>query len=82
MRNCSNRWAKELKTTFQMRLGELRRLQASQKAGSGRSKELPSLLPKATVDISGAAFGRLGEAILQIWRQHGLQNRPKLEIVC
>ena len=23
----------------------------------------------------------LGEAIIQIWRQHSLQNRPKLEIV-
>ena len=53
-----------LKTTFQMRLGELRRLQASQKAGSGLPNELPSLLPKATVDIGGAAFGSLGKAII------------------
>ena len=76
LRNCSNRCAKELKTTFQMRLGELRTLQTRQKGGSGRPNELPSLLPKATVDIGGAAFGRLGEAIIQIWTQRGFQTDP------
>ena len=73
LRNCSNRWAKELKTTFQMRLGELRRLQTRRKGCSGRPNELPSLLPKVTVDIGGAAFGRLGKAIIQIWTQRGSQ---------
>ena len=67
---------------FKMRLGELRRLPTTQNGGSGLPKELPRLSPKVTVDIGGTSFGRLGEAVIQIRRQHGLQNRPKLEIVC
>ena len=82
MRNYSNRWAKELKTTFQMRLGELRRLQSRQKGGSGRPNELPSLLPNATVDIGGAAFGRLGGGNYPNLDAAWFPNRPKPEIVC
>ena len=67
---------------FKMRLGELRRLQTRQNGGPGLPKELPRVSPKFTMDIGGTAFGRLGEAVIQIWRQHGFQNRPKLEIVC
>ena len=59
LQNCSNRWLKRAADTFQIRLRELRRLQTRQKGGSGLPKELPRLLPKATVDIGGAAFGRL-----------------------
>ena len=68
--------------SLKMRLGELKRLQTRQKGGSGLPKELPRLSPKVTMDIGGTAFGRLGEAVIQIRRQHGLQNRPKLEIAC
>ena len=32
--------------------------------------------------IWGRLSAALGEAIFQIWTQHGLQHRPKLEIVC
>ena len=67
---------------FKMRLGELRRLPTRQNRGSGLPKELPRLSPKVTMDIGGMSSGRLGEAVIQIRRQHGLQNRPKLEIVC
>ena len=67
---------------FKMRLGELRRLQTRQNGGPVLPKELPRLSPKVMMDISGTAFGRLGEAVIQIRREHGLQNRPKLEIVC
>ena len=67
---------------FNMRLGELRRLPTRQNGGPGLPKELPRLSPKVTMDIGGTSFGRLGEAVIQIRRQHGLQNRPKLEIVC
>ena len=74
--------AERAEDTFQMRLRELRRLQIRQKGGSGLPKELPRLSPKVTMDIGGTSFGRLGEAVIQIRRQHGLQNRPKLEIVC
>ena len=65
-----------------MRLRELRRPQTRQQGGPGLPRELPRLFPKITMDIGGTAFGRLGEADIQIRRQHGLQNRPKLEIVC
>ena len=67
---------------FKMRLGELRRLPTRQNGGSGMPRELPRLSPKFTMDIGRTSFGRLGEAVIQIWRQHGLQNRLKLEIVC
>ena len=73
--------AERAENTFKMRLGELRRLQTRQKGGSGLPRELPRLFPKVTMDIGGTAFGRHGEAVIQIWRQHGLQNKPKLEIV-
>ena len=63
---------------FKMRLGELRRLPTRQNGGSGLPKELPRLSPKVTMDIGGTSFGRLGEAVIQIRRQHGLQNKPKL----
>ena len=53
---------------FKMRLGELRRLQTTQKGGPVLPKELPRLSPKVMVDISGTAFGRLGEAVIQIRR--------------
>ena len=46
--------------TFEIRLRELRRLQTSQKGGSGLPKELQRLPPKVTRDIGGTAFGRLG----------------------
>ena len=65
-----------------MRLGELRRLPTRQNGGSGLPKELPRLFPKVKMDIGGTSFGRLGKAVIQIRRQHGLQNRRKLEIVC
>ena len=67
---------------FKMRLGELRRLPTRQKGGSGLPRELPRLSLKVTMDIGGTSFCRLGEAVIQIRRQHGLQNKPKLEIVC
>ena len=67
---------------FQMRLGELRRLQTRQKGGSERPNELPSLLPKATVDIGGAAFGRLGGGNYPNFDAAWFPNRPKLQIVC
>ena len=67
---------------FKMRLGELRRLPTKQNGGSGLPKELPRLSPKVTMDIGGTSFGRLGDAVIQIRRQHGLQNRSKLEVVC
>ena len=82
LRNCSNQWAKKLKTTFEMRFGELRRLQTRQKGGSGRLNELPSLLHKATVDIVGAAFGRLGGGNYPNLDAAWFPNRPKLQIVC
>ena len=68
--------------TCNVQLGELRRLPTRQNGGSGLPKELPRLSPKVTMDIGGTSFGRLGEAVIQIWRKHGLQNRAKLEIVC
>ena len=74
--------AERAEDSSQIRLRELRRLQTRQTGGSGLPKELPRLLPKVMRDIGGTAFGRLGEAILQIWRQHSFQNSPKLEIVC
>ena len=67
---------------FKMRLGELRRLPTRQNGCSGLPRELPRLSPKVTMDIGGTSFGRLGEAVIQIRMQHGLQNRPTLEIVC
>ena len=51
--------AERAEDTFQIRLGELRKLQTRQKAGSGLPKELLRLLPKVTGDIGGTAFGRL-----------------------
>ena len=51
--------AERAEDAFQMRLGELRKLQTRQKAGSGLPKELPRLLPKVTRDIGGTAFGHL-----------------------
>ena len=66
--------------TFQMRLGEPRRLQIGQKGGSGRPNELPSLLHKATVDIGGAAFGRLGGGNSPNLDAAWFPNRLKLEI--
>ena len=74
--------AERAEDIFKMRLGELRRLPTGQYGGSGLPKELPRLSPKVTMDIGGTSFGRLGEAVIQIRRQHGLPNRPKLEIVC
>ena len=74
--------AERAEDTFQMRLGELRKLQTRQKGGSGLPKELPRLLPNVTRDIVGRLLAALGEAIIQIWRQQSLQNRPQLEIVC
>ena len=74
--------AERAEDTFQVRLRDLRRLQTRQNGGSWLPRELPRLSPKVTMDIGGASFGRLGEAVIQIRMQHGLQNRPKLEIVC
>ena len=67
--------------TFQMRLGELSRLQIRQKGGSGWPNELPSLLHKATVDIGGATFGRLGGGNYPNLDAARFPHRPKLEIV-
>ena len=68
--------------TFEIRLRELRRLQKRQKGGSGLPKELPRLLPKATRDIGGTAFGRLGEGNYPNLEATWFPNRLKLEIVC
>ena len=53
--------AERAEDTFQMRLGELRKLQTRQKAGSGLPKELPISSPQATIDIQTAATGVSGE---------------------
>ena len=73
--------AERAEDTFQMRLGELRKLQTRQKAGSGLPKELPRLLPKATVDMGGVAFGRLGGGNHPNLDAAWFPNSPKLEIV-
>ena len=70
--------SRRAENVFKMRLGELGRLPTRQNGGSGLPKELPRLSPKVMMDIGGKSFGRLGEAVVQIRRQHGLQNRPKL----
>ena len=58
--NWSNRWPKKLKTTFQMRLGELRRLQTRQKGGSG--------FPRPRLTSAGPLLAALGMQLSKFGR--------------
>ena len=74
--------AERAEDTFQMRLGELRRLQTRQNGGSGLPRELPRLSPRVTMDIGGTAFGRPRGGSYPNLDETWSPKQTQLEIVC